>query len=157
MSDLEKDFIEYCVRIGRGMGFDSLSGKLIGIVYIEPEKVAMEELAQRTGYSLASVSARLKKLESHGLVERSKQPGSKKLYYFMEKDLHKVMQKMFKRVYDTEVVAAKNEMPRLIDRYKKMKLTQNEQKKLHNIKYYHRQVLEFEKHMLSFAKCLEGK
>ena len=111
---LEKEWMEFGVGVGRSMGFDLLTSKLISILYLEPESISMESLAKTTGYCLASVSNKLKPLEQLGMIERKKKPGSKKLFYYMEKDLSVVMRKFFEMGYEREIKPAKEVIPGLL-------------------------------------------
>lgn len=154
---IDEDFMEFAVKVGRGINLDQLSSKLTGILYIEPTEISMEDLAKKTGYSLASISNKMKILVGTGIVERRKKPGSKKVYYYMDKNLHKVMHKMMRVMFENEIQSAKDMIPPMIKKYEKTKLTEIEQKKLKNIKYYHKQMLEFEEMFIMFSKQMEKK
>ena len=55
MKRFENDFLDFLTETSQKKNMDSLSSKLIAILYIEPREVSIEELAKRTGYSLASI------------------------------------------------------------------------------------------------------
>ena len=107
MSAIDLEFTKFCMVSSKGYGLDNLSAKLSSILYLEPIEISIEELAKRTGYSLASISNKMKILESFGMVRRVKNPGSKKLYYYMEKDLVKLTRMHFEKIYTSEIIPAK--------------------------------------------------
>ena len=80
MTELEKKFIEFYQNIGRGYGLDSLFLTIFAKLYISPEETAMDDLVGETGYSLASISNKVKELENAGLVRKTKRPGRKKIH-----------------------------------------------------------------------------
>ena len=87
MEPLDEEFIDMYKQMGQMQGADSLLSSIFGILYLEPEEVSMDELAKKTGYSLASISNNIKTLERVGVVKRIKKPGSRKAYFFIEKNL----------------------------------------------------------------------
>ena len=145
MKSIEKEFIDFYIGVGRTWGLDTLSSKLIGILYLEPEEICIEELAKKTGYSLPSISNKMNFIETMGIVKRIKKPGSKKLFYFMEKDAIKVARMHFEKIYESEIEPAKKLMPKLLDKYKKVNLNNEEKKKLEIIKNYNKQMLNIDK------------
>lgn len=145
MENIEKEFVNFYVQVGKTWGLDNLSSKLIGILYLEPKEISIEDLAKRTGYSLASISNKMRYLENFGVLQRIKKPGSKKVFYYMEKDCIKLTQMHFEKIYSTEILPAKELMPRLLDKFKKEKLNKKEREKYEIIKNYHKQMLDVEK------------
>lgn len=145
MKSIEKEFVDFYIGVGRTWGLDTLSSKLIGILYLEPEEICIDELAKKTGYSLPSISNKMHFIETMGIVKRIKKPGSKKLFYFMEKDAIKVARMHFEKIYEAEIIPAKKLMPKLLDKYKKVNLNNEEKKKLEIIKNYNKQMLNIDK------------
>ncbi len=68
-------------------GFPSPFASMISELYFEPEPISMQDLANRIGYSLASISLKLKMFEYLGFISRKKKPGTSKVFLYMEKDL----------------------------------------------------------------------
>jgi len=147
MKNYEKNFIEYMKNAGTAQGMqDDLLLEIFAQLYLEPEEIAMDELAEKTGYSLASISNKVKQMESMGfsamgLLKRVKKPGSKKIYLHMEKDFMDLWKKMLTAKHEAVVKKAKEEMPKIIENAKKEKA---DKEKLEVIKNYYSQILKFE-------------
>ena len=70
------EFIDIISKNCQVDGFDELTSKIVGTLFIEPTEVALEDLAKMTGYSLSAVSTAMKLVVRTGLVKRMKKPGS---------------------------------------------------------------------------------
>jgi len=114
----KNEFIELIAENRKVNGLDELSSKIIGILFIEPEEVALDELANRTGYSLSAVSTALKFIERAGIVKRSKKPKSKKVYFYMGKDILAMFLQIMRRKYEKIILPSKQKLPRIIEKYK---------------------------------------
>lgn len=149
------EFIELISKNCQVDGFDELTSKIVGTLFIEPEEVALEDLAKMTGYSLSAVSTAMKLVVRTGLVKRLKKPGSRKVYFYMEKDLIKVTMQLMQRKYDLVITKTKKEIPKIIEKYgnEKSKASKEE---LQIIKKYRNQILVFEKITGSLIKMLEA-
>lgn len=158
MHDFEKEFIDFEAEVGKNAGMDPLASKIFMILFLEPAEVSMEELAERTGYSLASIHNKMKLLERVGHVKRIQKPGTKKVYYFMEKDMMKTFLEIMESTYNQRIKPTIQFLPSLIEKYKSSKLTEEETQKMAIIKRYYSQLVKVEKFMDKFHKefsCLE--
>ncbi|MEM3374477.1 MAG: MarR family transcriptional regulator [Candidatus Woesearchaeota archaeon] len=126
---------------------------VITILYLEPKEISLEELAKRTGYSLASISNTMKTLENYGFVERIRKPKTKKVYFYMDKDLAKInLQKIkYMSSYIKEVLT---QLPFIMHKYSKNK-DQSTKEKLKIIDNYYKQLLQFSQIVDSWKKDLE--
>ncbi|MFP4403213.1 MAG: GbsR/MarR family transcriptional regulator [Candidatus Woesearchaeota archaeon] len=152
---LETEFISFLETVFKNYGLDNLSCKIMAVLYIEPTEIALDEIAKITGYSLASVSLKLKFLEKIGLVERIKKPGSKKVFYYFQKDIVKLTENKIKKAYDAEIKPVKKLLPELINKYSNLKLSKVEEEKLKIINNYYKQVLMTEKVYLKLVDFLK--
>lgn len=161
MNSLDKEVVEFSQKVFKNFGLDTLSSKLIGILYTEPDEISMDELAERTGYSLASVSTKTRFLEGLAMIQRIKKPGSKRIFYYMEKDLFKMMEKKIEKGFEAEINPAKQEVPKIINKYKNKKLSEKSKKKLRIMENYHKQILQLDKifneFLVSLRKVKNGK
>ena len=155
MKQVEKEFIDYSIQVGKIWGLDTLSSRLFGIVYLESKEIAIEDLAKITGYSLASISNKMRFLEVMGVAQRIKKPGSKKVFYFMEKDVVKMTKMHFEKIYESEILPAKTIMPKLINKFKGKKFNKKESEKFKIIKNYYSQILKVEKVFENINKQLD--
>lgn len=144
---LEKDFIEYWQQIGRMSGLDSISSTIIGTLFLEDD-LSLDELAEKTGYSLSSISNKIKFLETIGIIQRFKKPGSKKVYAKIEKDMFKMFKEILLKKQMNQMSFAKSQLPKIIENNKT-------NKKIKTIKNYYKQMLKMDEvmqHMLANLK-----
>ncbi|MBD3249861.1 hypothetical protein GF336_07480 [Candidatus Woesearchaeota archaeon] len=123
MNEIEKRFTGFIQNAGTAQGInDSLFLKLFALLYIEPEEISMDELAEKTGYSLASVSNKIKQIESlfGNMLDlrRMNKPGTRKIYLYMEKDFDpvKMIKDTLSKKYKYVIKAAESELPEVIDK-----------------------------------------
>lgn len=145
MDDVDKEFIEMYQNIGTSMGFDDLMITLFAKIYIEPEEIAMEELAKKTGYSLASVSNKLKSLEAMGIIKRTKKPGSKKIFLYSEKSFVNVLKYHLVKKEENVIRIVKAKAPEIIKKCKNKAKSEKEKKKLKILEDYYGQIVKFER------------
>ncbi len=145
MESIDKEFIEYFNTAGRAFAWGDMPTTVIAILYIEPEPVAMEDLAKRTGYSLASISNMMKILETTGFVARIKKPKTRKAYFYLEKDILKLNKQKLVVAYENGVKPAMGLLPPIIEKYKNRSGNERAQKKFEIVRNYYLQMVEFEK------------
>jgi DNA-binding transcriptional regulator GbsR (MarR family) len=141
MEGLEDEFVQLLMDVGVNLGMDPLVVKLSGILFMSPEEVSLEELAEKTGYSLASVSNKMKLLEKTGNVRRIRKPKSKKEYYFVEKDALKLFRKKLELVHSEYIRPIEQRLPVIMEKYKNSRLNGSDRKKLQYIRGYHKQLV----------------
>ncbi|MBL7054378.1 hypothetical protein ISS05_01320 [Candidatus Woesearchaeota archaeon] len=144
MQELEQEAIEFFCRIGRAYGLKDITMKIFAILYLEPEELAMEEIAKRTGYSLASVSNAAKILGNVGIVQRRKKPKTKKVFFYVEKNLVKLNIQKLRIAQESFVSSIKVSLPPIIEKFKKKVKDDKSKKKLKILENYYKQVKNFE-------------
>ena len=156
MEELDKDVMEFFSTLMKSYGLNDLPAKVIGALYIEPEEVSMEYLARKTGYSLASICNTMKTVETMGMVQRIKKPGTNKVFFYMEKDLVKLNVMKLHAALNNFIKPAKETLPRIIEKYKGKARDEKSKQKLQIIENYYAQLLQFEGILGEFTKKLEG-
>ena len=136
-------------------GLDEISSKNVAILYIEPNEISLEELAKRTGYSLSAVSTSMKFIERMGFIKRIKKPKSKKMYFYMEKDMINTFTELFIKRYQKIFSISKDKIPEIIKKYE-LEKSKNSKEELKIIKNYYKQMLFFEKIMEKLSKIIEN-
>lgn len=152
MDELEGEVIDFFTNMGKAFGWDELPSKVVAVLHIETDPIAMEEIAEKTGYSLSSVSNVMKMLEGFGIVTRIKKPQSRKAYFIMEKDIGNASRQKFLRAYEYGIKPAKEFLPKIIEKYGKKKLDEKTKKRLELLKAYNMQFHYVDK---VFAHMLE--
>ena len=153
MSSAKKEFIKLVTENSKANGLDDLPSKAMGILYVEQNEVSLEELAERTGYSLSAVSTSMKFLENIGLIKKMKKPKSRKVYFYMEKDMVKTTIKLMRQKLEKVVKPSLEKIPKIIEHYKKEN-SQKSKEELKNLENYYKQVKQAEKlmeHMLQMG------
>lgn len=141
--EMEQEFTEFFQQMAKNKGIDELTSKLMALLYLEPGELSMDELAEKTGYSLASMSNKLKALEGIGMVRRHSRPGSKKCYFTMPKKLFEMMKQHFIKTQNLNIKLAKEKLPGLISRYDGKINTKKGQEQMNIIKSYYEDVKQF--------------
>jgi len=155
LDEIDKEFVEFYQTASRVQGVDASLGTILGVLYLEPKEISMENLAKKTGYSLASISNKIKMFEPAGFVKRIRKPGTKKVYLRAEKDVFEILKKGFAMKHDLVINIAKERIPKIINKYKDKKLSQEQKKKLKIIEEYYKQMLKFEKLINEMLKKID--
>ncbi|MBK5190366.1 MAG: hypothetical protein JJE19_02580 [Methanosarcinales archaeon] len=150
----KNEFIELMTENSKVNGLDELSSRISGILFIEPKEIALDELAKRTGYSLSAVSTAMKFIGRAGIVKRSKKPKSRKLYYYMEKDMIDMWTQLMRRKHENIILPSKQKLPRIIEEYK-LEKSENSEEELRIVENYYKQVLFSEQLIKDSIKTLE--
>ena len=143
MDDIEEKIIDIGHEIFKGYGVDDATAQILSILNFESE-ISMAELAERTGYSRASISLKIKNIENIWGIKRITKPGSRKTYLSMEKNLLDAFALQIKYGYETELNIAKMKITPLIEEYKEKATTQEQKTKLHTYENYLSEINRFE-------------
>lgn len=144
MNDIEKKIIDIGHEIFKGYGVDNSTAQILSILNFESNAISMEELAERTGYSLASISLKIKNIENFWSIKRLHKPGSRKTYLHMEKNLLDAFAIQIRNGFETELDIAKTKIDPLIEEYRGNAITQEQKIKLHTYENYLSEINKFE-------------
>jgi DNA-binding transcriptional regulator GbsR (MarR family) len=155
MEPLDQQFTDFYRIIGKSYNFDDLTTHIYARLFIDPDEVAMEDLAKETGYSLASVSNKLKILETCGVVTRRTRPGTRKVYVYADKDMMKMMMSFFVQYQQGEAVRVREEIPRMLDDLKGKKLGKREKAQAGILKKYYDDTMAFDRMISQLMAALD--
>ncbi|OYT54005.1 MAG: hypothetical protein B6U72_03815 [Candidatus Altiarchaeales archaeon ex4484_2] len=155
MEAIEEEFAEFFKLLAKTYGMGDLQATVLSVLYLEPNEVAMEEIAKRTGYSLASISNTMKMLEGAGVVRRVKKPGTNKVFFYMEKDLIKLNLQKIKAAYESIINPGKEMLPKIIEKYGGKVGDRKSREKLRIIENYYHQMIQLDKLLRHMSKKLE--
>jgi HTH-type transcriptional regulator, osmoprotectant uptake regulator len=144
-NEMEDEFRSFLCKIFTDFGLDNVTCKLFSMLYLELEPVAIDELSSVTGYSLATISNKMRLLEGIGFAQRVKAPKSKKVFYFVEKNFISLMNKKLDKMKEIEIRPAKEIIPAIINKFKNKKFSEKMKLKYEIIQNYYKQILEIEK------------
>ncbi len=134
-SQLEKDFVEVIEEIGEISNLDSLSSKILGYIIISQKPISMDEISQKTGYSIASIFNKANIMERFGVIKRMKKPGSKKIYFFTEVLDGELLKEQI-QLMDKKITLGKEGMERIKEKYKNKKLSKEDLKRMEKVKSF---------------------
>ena len=149
----KEEFRELLCEISRRRGLNELSSRIFGTLYAEPREISLEELSERTGYSMSSVSTIMKLMCDSEMIKRIKKPKSKKVYFYMEKNIVSKLLDMMKENQKI-ILYAKEKVPKIIQRYKGEKMPKRE---LEIVENYFKQLKIMDETLKKFIKILERK
>lgn len=141
MEPLDQQFIGFYLTIGKSYNFDDLTSRIFARIFIDPREVAMEDLAEETGYSLSSISNKLKILEAGGFIIRSPRPGTRKVYVYAPKDMLKTVQSILLQYQQGEIAKVKSGIPPLLEGLKGKRLGKREKDQVEILKKYYEDTL----------------
>ena len=148
------EFIELISQNLKAQGFDEISSRIVGVLYMETEEMSLEEIAIETGYSLSAVSTAMKSLSHFHIVKRLKKPGSRKAFFFLDKNLISAGTQVLRTKYEDVIVPSKKRLPAIIEKYRHED-SKNSEDELRIIEHYHKQVLKLEKVIKDFLEEME--
>ncbi|MGM5484350.1 MAG: GbsR/MarR family transcriptional regulator [Nanobdellota archaeon] len=151
----DQEYIDLIKELARSQGSDALSGEIYAILYLSRDKVSMDEIAEETGYSLATISNKLKFLEMANIIERTKKPGSRKHYVYMKKDLIEIHKQNLINAQKNSIKKIKEKLPDIIKNYRKKK--KHDKEKLSIMKNHLNQAGKIDKVMDKIIKELEDE
>ena len=147
LAELDNKFIEFFSQTGDYHKFDNMTSKIFATLYLEPAEITMEELSEKTGYSIASIHHAVKSIEGTGFLNINKKPGTKKLYFFIDKDISRHIRNMFEKMNEYKIKPSKEFLPKLISEYKQQVKSGDAYagKKLGILENYYKHILKSEK------------
>ncbi len=155
MIGAEGEFRAFMEKMCQMAGLDQLSSKIIALVYISPEDVAMDEIARETGYSLASISLKVTMLAQFGIISKTRKPNSKKYYVHMEKNFIDATIDQLVRKQQTQLSYAKSELPGIIEKFRERAKTDDDKRKLLVVEEYYGQVMRFDSVIVDMIDMLK--
>lgn len=155
MKELENDMFTFFKKMWLRKGLDELSASIIATLLTEPDDITMEYLMKKTGYSLASVSNKVKMLTNFGMIIRKTKPGAKKIYLHMEKNFFKLMKEAMVKG-EGFLKSGKTELAELVKKYKGKTGNERERKQMKNLLAIHNYLAKIEPIFMDFKRKLEA-
>ncbi|MCD6367765.1 MAG: winged helix-turn-helix transcriptional regulator [Candidatus Aenigmarchaeota archaeon] len=122
-------------------GLDDITSKIISTLYVEPKEISLEDLSKKTGYSISAVSMAMKTISRLDVIKKFKKPKSRKVYFYMEKNVMPYITEMLSKNLGI-IQRSKKKMPEIIRKLKKSKSNKEE---LKIAEYYNKQITVAEK------------
>ncbi|MCK5107723.1 MAG: hypothetical protein KAQ83_03270 [Nanoarchaeota archaeon] len=155
ITNLEQDFIQLFIDVGISMGLDEVSSKIFALLYLEPKPICIEKIADKLEYGSTSIYNKIKFMSIAGFIKKSKQPGSKKIYFYLRKDVSNMFKEHLILGYKKRILPLKEKIPLIIEKYQKSKLSKSDEEKLIILKDYNKQLIKMESAMKEIIKIME--
>jgi len=155
MDELDKKFVSFYQRVGKVQGMDNSLVSIFALLYLEPDELSLEDLAKKSGYSLASVSNKVRMLETSGFVSSSSKPGTRKVYVTMGKNILKLWKQHLILKQKGVLQLAKERIPEIIRESRPKVKTERERKKIKILEGYYKQMIKFEQLIQEFIIKIE--
>jgi DNA-binding transcriptional regulator GbsR (MarR family) len=117
MESINQKFVQLQKESFKIFGLDDLTSTIIGILYLEPKDILMDEIVKITGYSLSTISNKTKTLEKLGLIFKTRKPGIRKTFLHINKDLTNFLKKLWINKEKEVTRLAKENLPKIIKQY----------------------------------------
>lgn len=88
---IEEEVLEAAANLAESVSINRTVAQLYALLYIRPEPVSLEELAERLKISKGAASVNIRILEEWNAVKKIIVQGSRKDYYIAEEDFTKVI------------------------------------------------------------------
>ena len=84
IAELERKIISLWEDIAEARGFDRAAGTVLCVLFMENKPLSQQEIAEKSGYSIPTVSKTLKILSPLGSIRKLKKPGGRIIQYYVE-------------------------------------------------------------------------
>ncbi len=155
MIGAEKEFRAFMEKMCQMAGLDPLSSKIIALVFISPDNVAMDEIARETGYSPASISLKVAMLAQFGIISKTRKPNSKKYYVHMEKNFIDATIDQLVGKQQNQLSYAKSELPGILGKFRERAKTDDDKRKLLVVEEYYDQIMKFDSVIVEMIDMLK--
>ncbi len=91
LHEARENLIQGLGRVSSFWGFSKVVGQLYGLLYLSPQPISLDAMADQLSVSKGNISINIRLLERLGMVRKVWQKGERKDYYEAETDFWKVV------------------------------------------------------------------
>ena len=91
---LNRQFVAHFGEMGSRWGINRTVGQIYALIYISPQPLNADEIAEALAFSRSNVSMGLKELQSWRLVQQSHQPGDRREYFKAPQDVWEIFKRL---------------------------------------------------------------
>lgn len=110
--DVEARIYATFAGVASSLGYSDVHGRIIAALISSKKPLALQDIAKKTGYSLAAVSLSLDLLGVLGIVKKMKNPKDRKLYAKIDGDIIEGMRSAFLTKIQLEIDSTLREFER---------------------------------------------
>ena len=138
---VNQEYFKLQEQMSRHFGAKPTEATIIALIKTATEPISLDEIVEKTNYSLATVSNTVRKFESHNILFRTKKPGSKKVFVEARKDFLAGMKYGLSLVH-ANCLKLMGELPSIIEKTKNKDEQQLQKDELRQAKIAHKIVSE---------------
>jgi DNA-binding transcriptional regulator GbsR (MarR family) len=100
MTDTAKQVTENLVealgRLAESAGFNRMIGQIYALLYLNPERLSLGEIAEKLGVSKGSASLNTTSMERWGMIKRHNLPADRRDFYEADTDFWEVLKRIMR-------------------------------------------------------------
>ncbi len=108
------DLIETMAKAAMALGLPKSTGQIYGLLYLSPQSLPLEEMAERLSISKASVSTGVRELVAWQVVRQVFVPGERRDFYEAQSDLVEVIRAIYQEAVLPKMSKAKRRLGGLL-------------------------------------------
>ena len=153
LSKIEQEAANALEQLHYCASFDQTTARIIAVLYLSKNPLSLDEIYKKVGSSKTNCFLKIKKLENLEIVKKIKGKHSKKILFYFEKNINRMIFEHMHQRYRTLLVLTKIVLEKIINKYKTEQLDKNELEQLRIIKAQYQQInLFLEKIEKMFSK-----
>lgn len=95
IENIEKDIYSSFASIASAIGYSEIHGRTIAALMVSGNRLSLQELSKKAGYSVSTLSLSLDLLEFLGMIRKVKNAGDRNLYIELQGNLLEGLKKAF--------------------------------------------------------------
>ncbi len=108
------DLIETTAKAAMSLGLPKSTGQIYGLLYLSPQPLALEEIAEQLSISKASVSTGVRELVARQVLRQVFVPGERRDFYEAQGDLVEVIRAIYQDALKPKMSSAQRRLNGLL-------------------------------------------
>lgn len=102
LEEARREFIAGMSQISQFWGYPKAMGAIYGALYLAPEALSLDDLAEQVGVTKGAISTNVRRLERLGMVHRQVRLGERRDFYIAEADFWKIVRRVLQERGNSE-------------------------------------------------------
>jgi DNA-binding transcriptional regulator GbsR (MarR family) len=113
LSRTRREMIEACGRICQVLGLPRSLGQIYGLLYLAPDPLSLDDIADSLGISKASASTGTRQLSSWGGIRQVWVPGERRDHFQAEPELGRLLRAGYTDLFKPRLVASQSRLEKM--------------------------------------------
>ena len=109
-----REFVEVGGNLCRRLGLPRSLGQIYGILYLSPQPLSLDEIAEELRISKASVSTGTRQLAVWGAVRQVWVPGERRDFFEAVPNVGRILRDLYENVFKPRLAASKGQLDRML-------------------------------------------